>query len=60
MKLCKKVWQISRILSRTMENVLTCDVETCKNPTVGMDVITKTKLSALYIQYRFIKEYLHT
>jgi hypothetical protein len=58
-KLYKKVWQISRILSRTMENIVNCDMETCKNPTVGMDVIAKTKLSALYIQYLCIKEYLH-
>jgi hypothetical protein len=50
-KLYKKVRQISRILNRTVENVLACDVETWKIPTVGMDVIAKTKFSALYIQW---------
>lgn len=59
-KLYEKVWQISRILNLTMRNVLTCDVETWKNPTVGTDVIAKTKLSAVDIQYPCIKEYLHT
>jgi len=53
------VWQISRIINRTMDNVLTCDVETWKNPKVGMKVTAKAKLSFVYIQNPYIKEYLH-
>jgi len=40
-KLYKKVWQISRILNSTMENVLTCNVEAWNYPTVGTDVTAK-------------------